>query len=130
MQKKTTVDSSLYSFKADKVISEGVPNSVIFTYDASAAKSDSVYIVQTWDINRKTLVSKNNKKHSAIYYYPGFFRTRLIVDSVVVKSHNLQISTDGWLCLVEKEDIPLFFKKEEVKKQKVIEVDEELLKKI
>lgn len=122
-------DSSLFAFRADKVIGEGVPNSVVFTYDASAAPTDSVYIVQTWDISRKTLVSRKNNKHSAIYYYPGFFKTRLIIDSTVVKSHNLQISTNGWLCLVEQNPVPLYFRKEDCFNNGVIEVDEELLKK-
>jgi len=123
------VDSSKFQFKADKIISEGVPNSVVFSYDASAAKTDSVYIVQTWDIRRKTLVSKNNTRHSAIYYYPGFFRTKLIVDETVVKTHDLQISTNGWLCLAEKVPVPLYFKKEEYKKNDTIEIDNEVLKK-
>ena len=123
-------DSSLFSFKADKMISEGVPNSVVFTYDASAASAtDSVFISQTWDTRRKTLVSKNNNKHSAIYYYPGFFRTKLIVDSTIVKTHDLQISSNGWLCLVENDPIPLYFKKEEYLKEDRVEIDKDVLKK-
>ena len=123
------IDSTQYQFKADKIISVGVPNSVIFTYDAAAAKTDSIYIVQTWDIRRKTLVSKNNTKHSAIYYYPGFFRTKLIVDSTVVKTHDLQIATNGWLCLVQDDPAPLYFKKEDYDKKDRIEIDESSLKK-
>ncbi|MEP7267391.1 MAG: hypothetical protein ABI844_07150, partial [Saprospiraceae bacterium] len=90
-------DSSKFSFKANKVLSKGLPNSVIFDYDASASLSDSVYIIQTWDIRRKTLVDKNKHHHSTIYYYPGYFRTKLIVDSQIVKTFDIQIATDGWL---------------------------------
>lgn len=118
-----------YQFNADKIISEGVPNSVIFTYDASAAKTDSIYIVQTWDIKRKTLVSKNKNKHSAIYYYPGFFRTKLIIDSMVVKTHDLQITSNGWLCMAETGAAPLYFKKDEYRKRDKIEIDYQALKK-
>ena len=123
------VDTSKFQFKADKIISEGVPNSVVFTYDASAAKTDSVFIIQTWDIRRKTLVSKNNTRHSAIYYYPGFFRTKLIADNTVIKTHDLQISTNEWLCLAQKEPVPLYFKKEEYQKDGRIEIDKDVLKK-
>ncbi|MEO6455297.1 MAG: hypothetical protein ABIN97_14550 [Ginsengibacter sp.] len=123
------IDSSKYQFKADKIISEGVPNSVVFTYDASAAKTDSIYIIQTWDIRRQTLVSKNNTRHSAIYYYPGFFRTKLIIDGTVVKTHDLQITSNGWLCLAEKEPVPLYFNKEEYQKNDRIEIDKDILKK-
>lgn len=122
-------DPDDFSFKADKMKTEGVPNSVVFHYDASAAQTDSVFIVQTWDIRRKKLVPKDRHEHSAIYYYPGFFNTRLIADGEVVKHHELWITSDGWLCLTEKEPIPLYFKKEETIKEGVIEVDEATLKK-
>lgn len=122
------IDSTQYQFKADKIISEGVPNSVVFTYDASAADTDSIFIVQTWDMRRKTLVSKSNNKHSAIYFYPGFFRTKLIVDSTIVKTHDLQITSDGWLCLAETGADPLYFKKEEYQKNDRIEIDKKILK--
>ncbi|MEP7374324.1 MAG: hypothetical protein ABI675_13090 [Chitinophagaceae bacterium] len=123
------IDIASYHFKADKIISEGVPNSVVFTYDASAANTDSIFIIQTWDIKRKTLISKNNDKHSAIYYYPGFFRTKLIIDNTVVKSHDLQITSNGWLCLAENEPAPIYFKKEEYQKSDKIEIDRDVLKK-
>jgi hypothetical protein len=122
------INTSDFSFKADKVMAEGVPNSVIFTYDASKAKTDSVYIVQTWDIRRKTLVPKNQTKHSAIYHYPGYFRTRLLVDGEVVKSHDLQITSNGWLGLVENDDNPFYFEKKDITKPGMIEIDEALLK--
>lgn len=123
------IDNATYKFSANKIISEGVPNSVVFTYDASASPTDSVYIVQTWDIRRKTRVSKNNNKHSAIYYYPGYFRTKLIVDNTIVSTHDLQITSDGWLCLVENDPTPLYFKKEDYQKKDRIEVDKPLLDK-
>jgi hypothetical protein len=85
--------------------------------------------VQTWDIRRKKLVSKNNHEHSAIYYYPGFFNTKLIVSDQIVKRQDLWITTDGWLCLKEADPIPLYFKKEEYVKEDRIEVDEGLLNK-
>lgn len=123
VQRNARPDASKFSFSANKVISEGVPNSVVFTYDATAATTDSVYIVQTWDTRRKTLVPKDKHAHSAIYYYPGFFKTRLIVDGEVVKRHDLMITSDGWLCLAENDPVPLYFKKEEYIKEDRIEVD-------
>lgn len=129
-RKKTfPVDPSKYSFSADKMVSAGVPNSVVFSYDASASLSDSVYIVQTWDVTRKTLVPKNARHHSAIYYYPGFFRTKLIIDSTVVKTHDLQIATDGWLALAEDSPRPVYFDKKDYVKNGVVEVDNTLLEK-
>ncbi|HMF71593.1 MAG TPA: hypothetical protein VK616_08970 [Flavitalea sp.] len=128
MSGKTAVNPDQFEFSANKIIGEGVPNSVIFSYDASAAKSDSVYIVQTWDISRKTLVPRDRTKHSAIYYYPGFFRTKLIVDGTVVKSHVLQITSNGWLCLAEQQPEPVYFRKDQYIKEDRIEVDSNALK--
>ena len=128
-EKSVKVNSNDFEFRADKVQTEGVPNSVIFNYDASAAETDSIFIVQTWDIRRKKLVSKGNHVHSAMYYYPGFFNTKLIVDSQVAKTHDLWITSNGWLALVEEEPIPFYFKKEEYDFDDRVEVTEDILKK-
>ncbi|KAA0990070.1 hypothetical protein [Dyadobacter aurulentus] len=124
----TELDPQLFSFKANKMKTEGVPNSVVFHYDAKAAKSDSVFIVQTWDMRRRALVSKDKNYHSAIYYYPGFFNTKLIADNQIVKTHDLWITSDGWLCLAENEPAPLYFKKEECVKNDIVEINEPILK--
>lgn len=122
-----TPDSDDFSFTADKMVTSGLPNSVVFHYDATAAIADSVYIVQTWDMRRKTRVPKDQAAHSAIYYYPGFFRTKLIADDKIMKTHDLLVGTDGWLSLVERDPMPLYFKNNEVDKDGHHEVTEELL---
>lgn len=127
-QRKAKPDPSKFSFTLNKVMSEGVPNSVVFTYDATAATTDSVFIQQTWDVRRKTLVPKDRHEHSAIYYYPGFFRTRLMVDGAEVKSHNLMITSDGWLGLIENDPVPFYFKKDEFIKGDRVEVDTNTLR--
>ncbi|MDF2189882.1 hypothetical protein [Paraflavitalea sp. CAU 1676] len=121
-------DPGKFRFSANKIASEGVPNTVIFHYDASAAHTDSTFIVQTWDIRRKTHVPKDKHEHSAIYYYPGFFRARLIADGEEVKAHNLMISSNGWLCLAENNPVPHYFRKEEYLKADRVEVDTTTLK--
>src|SRR5689334_8943461 len=108
------IEPGEYSFSLNKIKITGVPNSVIFTYDASKSPTDSIYIVQTWDITRKTLVPKNGKNHSAMYYYPGFFNTKLIIDSTIVKRQDLQISSDGWLGLIQTAGNPIYFTRQEI----------------
>ncbi|WP_215235989.1 hypothetical protein [Dyadobacter linearis] len=122
------LDPKLFSFKADKIMTEGVPNSVVFHYNAKAARTDSVFIIQTWDMRRRTHVSKVKNYHSAIYYYPGYFNTKLIADNQIVKTHDLWITSDGWLCLAEDEPTPVYFKKEECIKNGIVEVNEDILK--
>jgi len=124
--KQTQYNPSQFEFSANKMISEGVPNSVIFHYTAKV-KPDSLFIVQTWDIRRKTLVSADKHEHSAIYYYPGFFRTRLIADDQVMQRHDVWITSNGWLCLLEEDPIPVYFKKEQCQKNGIVEVNDSLL---
>jgi hypothetical protein len=121
------IESADYSFSLNKINITGVPNSVIFTYDASKSPTDSIYIAQTWDISRKTLVPKNGKNHSAIYYYPGFFNTKLIIDSTIVKRQNLQISSDGWLGLIQTTSNPIYFTKQEIAATEGVKIDSSLL---
>lgn len=125
-QKQPHYDESQFEFSANKMITEGVPNSVIFHY-AARVKPDSLFIVQTWDITRKQLVSVDKHEHSAIYYYPGFFKTKLIADGQVVKTHDLWITSGGWLCLLEDEPVPVYLKKEEYLQHGVVDVSEAML---
>lgn len=121
-------DASAYAFSSRKVLTSGVPNSVIFDYDASQSGGDSVFITQSWDISRKKRVSKNNHSYSSIYYYPGFFRAQLIQGGRVVKHHDLLITTKGWLAAMPQQDVPLYFKKEEYMKDGMVAVSASLLK--
>jgi hypothetical protein len=121
------IEAADYSFSLNKINLTGVPNSVIFSYDASKSPTDSIYIAQTWDISRKTLVPKHGKNHSAIYYYPGFFNTKLIIDSTIVKRQNLQISSDGWLGLIQTTGNPIYFTKQEIAATEGVKIDSSLL---
>lgn len=124
IQQKDDYHPDDFRFSTDKIFGEGVPNSVVFTYDATKARTDSVFIVQTWDITRKTLVPKNGHKHSAIYYYPGFFRTKLVVDNQIVRSQDLQISSNGWLTMIEMEKAPVYFDEADVLNGAGVKVNE------
>ncbi len=131
VQKKKQFNSSTFRFSSKTMLTQGLPNSVVFDYDASAAnENDSVFIAQSWDTSRKMQVDRNGKHHSAIYYYPGYFRAKLIIGNKIVHEHDIQIKTDGWLGVVEaawgKE--PLYFKKDEIALPHEIAVTQELLK--
>ncbi|WP_234734722.1 hypothetical protein [Tellurirhabdus bombi] len=103
-----------YQFSSQKVISEGVPNSVIFDYEATAAPTDSVFIQQSWDPSRRTQVAKEGHKHTSMYYKPGFFQAKLVVGNQVVKEHNLLITSAGWLPLIDVQPVPVYLKPSDV----------------
>lgn len=130
--KKRDYNPKDFSFFVNKILNAGVPNSVVFNYDAAKAKEgDSVFIAQTWDTRRKVLVNKNDKHYSAIYYYPGYFKAKLMIGNEIIREHDIQIKTDGWLGLVEADwdKVPLYFEKDEIVQGKAIAVDEALLNK-
>jgi len=103
----TTLKNIAVSFRAMPVTS-GMPNSVVFNYDASGYHSDSVYIQQSWDPSRREKVAGDGKQHTSIYYYPGYFNAKLVVNGEVKKEQPLFITTKGWLGIVDKNPSPVY----------------------
>lgn len=121
------VDTSIYNFSSNKIKTEGVPNSVIFNYNAAAAGNDSVFISQSWDISRKVSVPKDKDTYSSIYYKPGYYRAKLIIGNQTVKEHDLMISSGGWVAMIDNDPgTPLYFKNSEILKRDGVEVAEDL----
>jgi len=106
---RASINTNNYKFSS-KRLTGSIPNSVIFSYDATASPTDSIYIQQSWDPRTKTLVSKNLHQHTSVYYEPGFYQAKLVVGGKTVKQHKLMIPTDGWLGLVENKPVPVYFK--------------------
>jgi hypothetical protein len=102
-----------YAFSSKKTVTTGLPNSVIFDYDASRSPDDSVIIQQSWDTTRRVKVPRNGHQYTSVYYYPDFYHATLQVQGHVVKTHSLLIETNGWLPLVEQDPVPVYFKKED-----------------
>jgi hypothetical protein len=117
-----------YSFSSKKVVSEGVPNSVIFDYDASAAGSDSIFIQQSWDPKLRTAVAPDQHQHTSIYYAPGFFQAKLVIGEDIVREHNLLITSKGWLALAEQEPVPVYFSDDDFRAKGMLSLPVEKLK--
>ena len=127
---RSTHNPDDFSFHSTTMLTEGLPNSVVFDIDASKANArDSVFICQTWDTRRKVLINKNDKHHSAIYYYPGYFRAKLMIGADILKEHDIQIKTKGWLGLVEADwgIEPLYFKQSQIWTPNMVTITKALL---
>jgi hypothetical protein len=111
--KKANSPTGTYLFSSKKMVLRGVPNSVVFEYDARSSAADSVFIQQSWDNRLRTQVPKDQHQHTSIYYYPGFFRAKLLAGDKIVKEHDIFIQTDGWLQLIEHDPVPIYIKKED-----------------
>ena len=121
-------DSARFSFSSQP-LAAGIPNSVIFNYDATAAKNDSIFIQQSWDPTRRFPVSPTGHTYTSIYYYPGFFRAKLVVGKRIVKEHDLCIPSGGWLATVVEEPVPVYFSRAEFIGEGALRIPPALLEK-
>ena len=99
-EKKLSLPDNI-TFKADKTITSGVPNTVLFTYDVKDIKADSFFIQQSWNPLNKVGIDPTKSYLSSIYYTPGFHRAKLIVNDSIVKIARIHIKTDGWMPIVQ-----------------------------
>ncbi|MFF5384202.1 hypothetical protein [Pedobacter suwonensis] len=93
---------------SSKALAFGVPNTVIFRYDATSSNADSVFIQQSWDPRRRLRVDKYKHEFASTYYLPGYYRAKLVLDDSVVKEHDLFIESNGWLGVIEKSPLPYY----------------------
>ncbi len=100
---------------ASRKTSDNLPNSVVFDYDASGFHSNDVYIQQNWDTTRRQKVSPDGKQFTSIYYYPGYFNSKLIVDGEIKKESPVFIKTQGWKGIIEQKPVPIYLTAAEIK---------------
>ena len=117
-----------FQFSSKKVVSQGIPNSVVFNIDAKRAPYDSVIVQQSWDTRLRTTIPKDQSQHTSIYYFPGYFDAKLVVGEQVVQAHSLHITTDGWYCAVQQESVPVYFPVEEANKEGRLELHPDQLR--
>lgn len=119
-------------FKTKKALSVGVPNTVIFNYDIKSAVFDSAFIQQSWDKRRRANIKKEDNFHTSVYYYPGYHKAKLILDSELIKEHNIHIKTDGWQTIVRKtytDLIPKYIPKKDLNFSESLYASPEVLEK-
>lgn len=106
---EVVINDSEFSFSS-KVLSNEYPNSVVFDFQVpNNLRVDSLKIQQYWDPSKTIDVSKDQTQATGIYYFPGYFKAKLLVDGQLVKSHDLFLKSDGWLGLIEYNPVPKYF---------------------
>ena len=102
--------------------SDDLPNSVVFHYDASMYDSDEVYIQQNWDPQRREKVDGRGNYHTSIYYTPGYFASKLIVDGEVKAEDIVFIKTQGWKGMINLSPKPAYLHDSEIRGKGVIHI--------
>ncbi len=94
---------------SSRPVSNSYPNSVVFDFDLNGIDSDDLLIQQYWDEGKTISINKDQTQATAIYYFPGYFRAKMVVDGEVVKQHDLFLRSNGWLGTIEYEPVPKYF---------------------
>ena len=118
-------------FTADKTVTSGVPNTVMFNYDIKNIEADSFFIQQSWNPRNKVRIDPANNYLSSIYYEPGFHRAKLIVNDSIVSIARVHVKTDGWLPIVQydvRNNLPLYLDKKSILTNGIMTAPEKVLK--
>ena len=99
---------------SSRKVAEGLPNSVVFNYDASGLGVDSVTLQQSWDASRVERISAKLKEHTSIYYYPGYFAAKLIVNGKILKETPVFIKSNSWMGIIDKKPIPTYLSSNDI----------------
>jgi hypothetical protein len=111
-----------------KPLAEGLPNSVVFNIDLKGNRPQHSLIQQYWDSTKTVLLQPGQKEATGIYYVPGYFRAKLILDGKIIKEHDLFIRSDQWMATIEEDTgIPVYVKKEDLLLNNSMEVDDDVL---
>ena len=68
----------------------------MFHYNIDDVKADSFFIQQSWDVNRRVRIFKNNYTLTDIYYEPGYHMAKLIANDSIIQTVDVSIPSDGW----------------------------------
>jgi hypothetical protein len=111
-------------------IAKGLPNTVVFNYDISAFDFDSAFIQQNWDSRRRQAINREHKQMTSVYYYPGHYNAKLVLNDKVIKEHSLLIATEGWLGMGSRDesaDIPVYLPLQKIQKEGALYASPEVL---
>ena len=110
-------------FFSSRRVGNGIPNSVIFKYNASAADGNSkIEIQQSWDSSKRVRISKEDSVATSIYYKPGFFKAKLVVADQIVKESDVFITTEDWLGIIEQDSQPIYLKNDALRKDGILAI--------
>jgi hypothetical protein len=113
-----------------KPLANGLPNSVVFNIDLKGNTPNKIVIQQSWDSTRTVTLQPGQKEATGIYYLPGYFRAKLILDGKIIKEHDLFIKSDNWMATIDHQPIPTYIKKEDLLLKDEMTVSENGLKEI
>ncbi len=77
-------------------VSNELPNTVFFRIKIPPGITDTVWLQQDWDPRRREALQPTDTLISSIYYAPGYYKAKLVVNHVVMQEVPLQLFSNGW----------------------------------
>ncbi|MEP1780754.1 hypothetical protein [Reichenbachiella sp.] len=111
-----------------KYSSFGLPNTVIFSFDATKLSAKEFVIQQSWDKSKRINVTNDQTKATCVYYYPGYFRSKFVADEVVLKETDVYIETEGWQSTINTNPLPVYLSDKDLIKTGALRLSENGLK--
>ena len=130
--KKGVIIKGPVHFQAQKTVTQGIPNTVIFNYDVSNVDADSFYIQQSWNDYFRVGIDPKAKAFSCIYYESGFHRAKLFADDSLVAMQPVHIISNGWephVYYSSQDAQPIHFRNDKFIDEGKLHLSDELLSK-
>lgn len=108
-------------------VAEGIPNTVVFNYDLTGVTGNSFEIQQSWDQNKRFEIDPKETEATCTYYYPGYYRAKIVVDDQIIKEHDLFVPSNGWMAAIETGPIPQYILPEQWQQQPFLSVHETII---
>ena len=106
---EVVINASDFAFSS-KVLSHEFPNSVVFDFlIPKEIHADSFQIQQYWDPTKTIDVEQDQTQATGIYYYPGYFEAKLMVNGQPARTHDLFLKSNGWHAQIEYASAPKYF---------------------
>jgi len=112
------------SFSAEPV-TNNLPNTVYFHYNVKNTDADSIIIQQSWDPKLHHVVEKEKSYFSCIYYLPGYYKAKLVIDDSVVAQQDLFIKSNGWCGIIHKDAVPVYLHTDSLYANETFEITED-----
>lgn len=122
----SAVEKEQVRFSTDPV-TEGIPNTVIFNYDLKAIDGEVFEIQQSWDKTKRFVIDPQEKEATCTYYYPGYYRAKIVVDDQIIKEHDLFVPSNGWMAAIESGPVPRYILPKEWQQTPYLSVDEAVI---
>jgi hypothetical protein len=80
-----------------KISNDGVPSTVLFSFDVPRSASDSLWLQPTYDTTKRIFLPPGIKQYHHVYYHPSYHRAKLILNGHEIAETGVHIKTTGWL---------------------------------